>query len=96
MGADCRAGGQEQPVKFGGEIPLDYLLVRLLAACPWCDDPRGSEVVLALRDLVPGRKRYRGVNVRAAVSQPPRRGEAILWLRSVVGVKDQIQIRAAC
>lgn len=55
-------------MKFGGKIPLDYLLVRLPAACPWCDDPRGSEVMLALRDLVPGRKRYRGVNVRAVIS----------------------------
>ena len=48
----------------------------------------GREVVLALRELVPGRKRYRGVNVRAVVSQPPRPGEPPLWLRSVVGVKD--------
>jgi hypothetical protein len=49
----------------------------------------GREVVLALRELVPGRKRYRGLNVRAIVSQPPRAGEPILWMRSVVGVKDQ-------
>jgi len=48
----------------------------------------GREVVLALRELAPGRKKYRGVNVRAVVSQPPRPGEPILWLRSVVGVKD--------
>ncbi len=48
----------------------------------------GREVVLALRDLTPGRKKYRGLNVRAVVSQPPRRGEALLWIRSVVGVKD--------
>jgi hypothetical protein len=53
-------------VKFGGEIPLDDLLVRLPAACPWCDDWRGSEAVLGLRDLVPGRKRYR-VSLIAAV-----------------------------
>lgn len=48
----------------------------------------GGEVVLTLRDLAPGRKKYRGVNVRAVVSRPPRGGEPLLWLRSVVGVKD--------
>jgi len=48
----------------------------------------GREVVLTLRDLGPGRKKYRGVNVRAVVSRPPRAGEPVLWLRSVVGVKD--------
>ncbi len=48
----------------------------------------GREVVLALRELLPGRKRYRGINVRGIVSQPPRAGEPILWMRSVVGVKD--------
>ena len=48
----------------------------------------GREVVLALRELTPGRKKYRGVNVRGVVSQPPRPGEPLLWLRSVVGVKD--------
>jgi hypothetical protein len=48
----------------------------------------GREVVLTLRDLTPGRKKYRGVNVRAVVSRPPTPGEPVLWLRSVVGVKD--------
>lgn len=48
----------------------------------------GREVVLTLRDLSPGRKKYRGVNVRAVVSRPPRPGEPLLWIRSVVGVKD--------
>jgi hypothetical protein len=48
----------------------------------------GREVVLTLRDLSPGRKKYRGVNVRAIVSRPPRAGEPLLWIRSVVGVKD--------
>lgn len=48
----------------------------------------GREVVLALRDLTPGRKKYRCINVRAIVSQPPRAGEPVLWIRSVVGVKD--------
>ncbi len=48
----------------------------------------GREVVLTLRDLAPGRKKYRGINVRAVISQLPRPGDPILWLRSVVGVKD--------
>ncbi len=50
----------------------------------------GREVVLSLRDLSPGRKKYRGINVRAVVSRPPRSGEATLWIRSVVGVKDPL------
>jgi len=48
----------------------------------------GREVVLSLRDLTPGRRKYRGINVRAVVSRPPRPGEPTLWIRSVVGVKD--------
>ena len=48
----------------------------------------GREVVLALRDLTAGRKKYRGLNVRAVVSQPPRPDEPLLWIRSIVGVKD--------
>ena len=48
----------------------------------------GREVVLSLRDLAPGRKKYRGINVRAVVSRPPRPGEPTLWIRSVVGVKE--------
>ena len=50
----------------------------------------GREVVLSLRDLAPGRRKYRGINVRAVVSRPPRSGEATLWIRSVVGVKDPL------
>ncbi len=48
----------------------------------------GNEVVLTLRDLTPGRQKYRGLHVRAVVSQPPRNDEPRLWLRSVVGNKD--------
>src|SRR5450631_1029513 len=48
----------------------------------------GGEHVMTLRDLTPGRKKYRGLNVRAVVSRPPRAGEPTLWLRSVVGLKD--------
>ena len=29
-------------VKFGSEIPLDDLLIRLSSDCPWRDEPRGS------------------------------------------------------
>lgn len=47
----------------------------------------GAPVVLTLRDLTPGRKKYRGVNARAIVSRPPKPGEPRLWLRSVVGVR---------
>ena len=48
----------------------------------------GKEVALALRELTPGRHKYRGINVRGVVSRPARPGEPILWLRSVVGVRD--------
>lgn len=48
----------------------------------------GRERVMTLRDLTPGRKKYRGLNVRAVVSRPPRPGEPTLWLRSVVGLRD--------
>ena len=49
----------------------------------------GREVVLTLRDLAPGRRKYRGINVRAVVSRPPKPGEPLLWIRSVVGVRDR-------
>jgi len=48
----------------------------------------GKEVVMTLRDLTPGRRKYRGINVRGVVSRPPRPGEAVLWIRSVVGNRD--------
>ena len=48
----------------------------------------GREVVMTLRDLTPGRKKYKGINVRAVVSQSAKAGEPLLWIRSVVGVKD--------
>ena len=48
----------------------------------------GAAVVLTLRDLTPGRKKYLARNVRAVVSRPPKAGEPTLWLRSVVGLKD--------
>ncbi len=47
----------------------------------------GFPVVLTLRDLTPGKKKYRALHVRAVVSNPPKAGEPVLWLRSVVGVK---------
>ena len=48
----------------------------------------GRPVLLGLRDLRPGRKKYRGLNVRAVVSRPPKGGEPVLWLRSIVGNRD--------
>jgi len=48
----------------------------------------GKEAAMTLRDLAPGKKKYRGVNVRAVVSRPPRAGEPLLWIRSVVGNRD--------
>lgn len=48
----------------------------------------GREVILSLRDLTPGKKKYRGINVRGVVSRPPRAGEPKLWIRSVVGVRE--------
>ncbi len=55
----------------------------------------GREIVMCLRDLTPGRKKYKGINVRAVVSQPPRQGEDMLWVRSVCGVKfpDPFSVR---
>ncbi len=50
----------------------------------------GREVVMTLRDLTPGRKKYKGINVRAVVSQPARPDESVLWIRSVVGVRDAV------
>ncbi len=47
----------------------------------------GRPVVLTLRDLTPGKKKYRAMHVRAVVSDPPKPAEPVLWLRSVVGVK---------
>ncbi len=47
----------------------------------------GRPVVLTLRDITTGKKKYRAVHVRAVVSNPPKAGEPVLWLRSVVGVK---------
>jgi len=47
-----------------------------------------SEVVLTLRDLSPGRHKYKGINVRAVISETPQEGEPHLWLRSVVGVRE--------
>ena len=51
----------------------------------------GREQVLALRDLTPGRRKYRGINVRAVVSHPPRPNEPSLQVRSLVGLKDPRQ-----
>ncbi len=47
----------------------------------------GRPVVLTLRELTPGKKKYRAKHVRAIVSKPPKEDEPRLWLRSVVGVR---------
>jgi hypothetical protein len=42
----CRRAGSHRlarlAVKYGAEILLDDLLVRLSADCPWRDEPRGA------------------------------------------------------
>lgn len=48
----------------------------------------GNQVVLTLRDLTPGRHKYKGINVRAVISETPVEGEPLVWLRSVVGVRE--------
>ena len=42
-------------VKFGSEILLDDLLLRLSADCPWRDDPRGSRCGAYFAGLPPRR-----------------------------------------
>ena len=41
----------------------------------------GNQVVLTLRDLTPGRHKYKGINVRAVISEAPVAGEPLLWLQ---------------
>jgi len=43
-------------VKFGSEILLDDLLLRLSADCPWRDDPRASGCGVNFADLLPPRR----------------------------------------
>jgi hypothetical protein len=43
-------------VKFGAEILLDDLIVRLSSDCPWRDDPRGSGCGARFSDLLPPRR----------------------------------------
>jgi hypothetical protein len=56
--ATCQRAGAYRlarlAVKFGSEILLDDLLLRLSADCPWRDDPRGSCGV-TFADLPPRR-----------------------------------------
>ena len=54
------------------------------------DLEEGKEVILTLRDLAPGPRKYHARHARAVVS---RSADALanwdrLWVRSVVGVKD--------
>jgi hypothetical protein len=59
-------------VKFGSEILLDDLLIKLSADCPWRDDPRGTGGVRFV-DLPPRR--------------PPDWPPALLRFRIVQGGK---------
>ena len=59
-------------VKYGAEILLDDLIVRLSADCPWRDEPRGS-CGARFADLPPAR--------------PPDLPPALLRLRVVKGVE---------
>ena len=42
-------------VKYGSEVLLDDLIVRLSSDCPWRDDPRGSGCGARFADLPPRR-----------------------------------------
>src|SRR6478609_8339994 len=42
-------------VKYGAEILLDDLLVRLSADCPWRDDPRRDRCTARFTDMPPRR-----------------------------------------
>ncbi|HLN08688.1 MAG TPA: hypothetical protein VK281_07000 [Xanthobacteraceae bacterium] len=42
-------------VKYGAEILLDDLIVRLSADCPWRDEPRGGRCGAHFADLPPRR-----------------------------------------
>jgi hypothetical protein len=48
----------------------------------------GRRVALTLRDLTPGRHKFRGKNVLGVISETPVEGEPLLWLRSVVGTRE--------
>ena len=42
-------------VKYGAEILLDDLIIRLSSDCPWRDEPRGSGCGARFSDLPPRR-----------------------------------------
>jgi hypothetical protein len=67
-----RAGAYRLAVKYGAEILLDDLLVRLSAGCPWRDEPRGTCGV-RFEDMPPQR--------------PPDLPGAFMRLRVVKGSK---------
>ncbi len=57
----------------------------------WQDLEEGKEVILTLRDLSPGPRKYNARHVRAMVSRSAAFGSADrLWVRSVVGIKDPV------
>jgi len=52
------------------------------------DLQEGATVVLTLRSLSPGRRKYNARVVRARVSRVAEAGRDILWARCMVGAKD--------
>jgi len=52
------------------------------------DLQEGSTVVLTLRSLSPGRRKYNARVVRARVSRRVQDGSDVLWARCMVGAKD--------
>lgn len=51
----------------------------------WLEDPDAiqvsREMTLTIRDLTPGKHKYRATNVRGIVSRAENPGEDILWVR---------------
>jgi hypothetical protein len=48
----CGGNRAGAPMKYGAEILLDDLLVRLSADCPWRDDPRRDRCAARFSDML--------------------------------------------
>jgi len=70
-------------VKFGSEVLLDDLLVRLSADCPWRDDPRGSRCGIYCRPTAAAPTRYPGAE---AIARNQRR-QSIERVSSATGAR---------
>src|SRR5438105_11487458 len=66
-------------VKYGSEILLDDLIVRLSADCPWRDEPRGNRCGARFIDLSPRRP-------PDTPSGTPAAGER--WRQGVIRVRE--------